>query len=111
MSDKNKFRKKIERNNKIAASVISLSGYGVILSIIALFAFLLYETIPLFYSADVEQTISVPSDKSSQIIFGDIDSYKELFFSINQKGLVDYYNVKEKKNVGNDTIPLHDNEK
>ena len=111
MSDKNKFRKKFERNNKIAASVISISGYGVILSIVALFAFLLYETIPLFYSASVTKTVSVPSNKNSKIIFGDIDSYKELFYSINEKGIVSYYNVKEKINSGNDTIPLLDNEK
>jgi len=111
LSDKNKFRKKFEGNNKIAASVISISGYGVILSIVALFAFLLYETIPLFYSASVTKTVSVPSNKNSKIIFGDIDSYKELFYSINEKGIVSYYNVKEKINSGNDTIPLLDNEK
>ena len=108
---KNKFRKKIERNNKIAASAISFSGYGVILSIIALFVFLLYETIPLFYSADVSKELSLQSKSNSKIIYSGIDQYKEICYLINKNGIVQFYNIKDKTIFRRDTIPLHNNEK
>ncbi len=107
---KNKFRKRIERNNKIAASVISLGGYSVIFSIVALFAFLLYETIPLFFSADIGKTLSVQNVSDSKTVYCGIDQYKEIFYSINEKGIVSFYNINEKKVTKKDTIPLQNNE-
>ncbi len=109
--NKAKFRKKIERNNKIAASVISISGYGVIFSIVALFAFLLYETIPLFYSADVNKSAIIqPENSSSQIILSGIDQYKELVYTINSSGIVSFYSLGSKSYTKIDTIPLQKDE-
>ena len=82
-TDINKFRKKTERNNKIAKSIISTSGYAIIISIIAIFLFLLYKIIPLVSGASVEELLTFESSSSANKIKlrkqGDIRHVKNIW--------------------------------
>ncbi len=100
------FKKKIERTNKISAAIISLGGYGVIFSIIGIFLFLLYETIPLFYGAEIDTALTFKLNKKKHVILSGVDQYKELSFLIANNGEIDYYNLIDKKITKKDTLPL-----
>ncbi len=107
---KSDFKKKIERSNKISKAVISLGGYGVIFSIIGIFLFLLYETIPLFYGAKVDSALSFKLNKKKHIVLSGVDQYKELSYLISNNGEIDFFNLKEKQITKKDTLPLAANE-
>ena len=107
---KQDFKKKIERHNKISSAVISFGGYGVIFSIIGIFLFLLYETVPLFYGADIDSTLSFKVNKKKKIVLSGVDQYKELSYLISNNGEIDFFNLKEKQITSKDTLPLAENE-
>ncbi len=104
------FKKKIERQNKISTIIISLGGYGVILSILGIFAFLLYETVPLFYRAGFESVLSFNLKKKKEIVISGIDQYKELSYLVQNNGEIEFYNLKQKKITKTDSITLAKNE-
>ena len=53
MENNQQFRKKAEFINRLARGLISTGGYGVIIIIIAMLAFLIYQVMPLTYKASV----------------------------------------------------------
>ncbi len=107
---KNNFKKKIERNNKIASIIISLGGYGVILSIVGIFLFLLYETIPLFSGASLDKVLSYNVSNKKKVVLAGVDQYKELSYLISNNGEVDYFNLKTNKIEKIDTVALENGE-
>ena len=107
---KTNFKKKNERNNKIASMIISVGGYGVILSIAGIFLFLLYETLPLFSGASLDKVLSYNVSKKKKVVLAGVDQYKELSFLISNNGEIDYFNFKSKEIEKRDTVTLENGE-
>jgi phosphate transport system permease protein len=112
MSSLEKFRKKTERLNRIAAAIISSGGYGVILVIVAILLFLLYQILPLSFQVSVKSVfdIRLESGKTTFKIAG-LDQYQEIFYVVDQSGFVDFYSFSDSSRVGRDSLSLLPGEK
>jgi len=88
------FRKKVDRANRFARVVISVGGYGVIISIVFILLFLIYQSMPLSFGASVKEMLSFSYGKpETQIKLIGIDQYQEVYFLINEKGFVEFYRM------------------
>jgi phosphate transport system permease protein len=110
--EKNKFQKKVDRTNRLARYIITLGGYGIIISIVGILFFLVYQSLPLSFKASLKKMISFDIDYYSQnILRTGIDEYQELTYTLNNYGVVNFYSLKNQVVIGRDTIPLDKDEK
>lgn len=111
-TDMNRFRRKAERSNKIARIIISLGGYGIIISIVSILLFLVFESLPLSYRASVKQFFSIDAgEKGGKVLLTGIDQYREVAYLLNQAGEVRFYRISPEKLLLRDTLPLQPGEK
>ena len=110
--DKNKHYQKIYRTDRWARYLITSGGYGIIISILAILLFLLYQSIPLASGASIEEFFSVPlaRDKTDVLLTG-IDSYQEVFYEIDNLGGIRFYNIAASRVLLSEAIPLLSSEK
>ena len=106
------FRKKTERQNRLARIIISSGGYGVIVVILAILLFLLYQVLPLSFRASIESVFDIQMTKHrSDIMLTGLDQYKEVYYLIYRDGGVYFYNIADSSLAGTDSIPLLPGEK
>lgn len=107
-----KFRKKVERSNKVASFVISFGGYGVILSILLILLFLIYESLPLSFSASIKEIFveQVKQDSIKSVAVG-TDRYMEIEYVLYDNGLVEFYSLEKDVLLLSEEIDLQDGEK
>ncbi|MBN2365012.1 MAG: hypothetical protein EH225_02690, partial [Calditrichaeota bacterium] len=109
--DQKQFLKKVDRANKIARMLITIGGYGVVISIAAILLFLVYQSVPLFFHSSVEQQDSIPvKDVPGKILLTGIDQYQELIYLLDDVGIIRFMN-RSGEVIRRDTIPLRENEK
>jgi phosphate transport system permease protein len=106
------FRLKAERADRISKLIITLGGYGIILCIILILVFLIYQSLPLSFSAKVEEIFSVPlSAQRGETKLAGIDSYKEVIYFLSDDGVISFYNINEQQYLNRDTLIIGDDEK
>lgn len=111
-SNISKYRKKALRNNKIAGIIISLGGYGVVLSITAILLFLIYEAVPLSFSAAIEEFSFFNSkNKNEKIMLAGLDRYVEVEYLVFENGIINFYSVSDGSLLKVEKLPLKLNEK
>ncbi|MEJ2543033.1 MAG: ABC transporter permease subunit [Calditrichaceae bacterium] len=105
------FRKKVDRANKTARVVISFGGYGVIISIIFILLFLMYQSMPLSFSASIDKMLSFSygkPDRSIKLI--GMDQYQEVYYVVNDQGFVEFYRLSDNTLLLRDSLGLNENE-
>ena len=79
------FQRKVDRANRLARYIITFGGYGIIISIVGILLFLLYQSLPLSFKASLKKTFSfeIPAPRSRILLTG-VDQYREIsiFFII-----------------------------
>ncbi len=107
-----KFEQKVERADRISRRIITVGGYGIIISIVLILVFLIYQSMPLAQDAEIEEWLSIPgSNVSNRVLLTGIDPYLEVFYEIDQSGKVLFYNISRKEIIKKEQIPLNGNEK
>ncbi len=98
--------------NRIARIVISAGGYGVILVIIAILLFLIYQILPLSFRALVESALNFKiATRSSAIKLAGIDQYQEICYLLDQHGTVRFYSLLDASRITTDSLSLLPEEK
>jgi phosphate transport system permease protein len=106
------FQRKVDRANRLARYIITFGGYGIIISIVGILLFLLYQSMPLSFKASLKKTFSfeIPAPKSRILLTG-VDQYREISYSLNDRGVIDFYNLKSKSIIQKDSLPLKPQER
>ena len=95
--------------NSLAQWVITFGGIGVLFTLVLIFMYLLYVIKPIFESATVEPLVNISIESSSPILTTGVDELKEVAYTINQQGIIDFYPLKVNKlTVGNEHHPVAD---
>jgi phosphate transport system permease protein len=93
--------------NSLAQWVITFGGIGVLFTLVLIFMYLLYVIKPIFESATVEPLVNISIESSSPILTTGVDELKEVAYTINQQGIIDFYPLKVNKlTVGNEHHPV-----
>ena len=109
---KDQFRKKVDRANKTARFVISSGGYGVIISIIFILLFLIYQSMPLTFGASIDELLSFSYGKPNKVIkLIGLDQYQEVYYLLNDRGFVEFYRLADNKLLLRDSLALLGDEK
>jgi phosphate transport system permease protein len=82
--------------DKLSRVVIYFGGIVTIVSVIAILFFIFSEALPLWYGAESEKSkeLNFQKQHSDKPILIGIDEYKEILFTITEKGRVDFINLK-----------------
>lgn len=108
----NSYHEKVERADRVSRRVITVGGYGIIISIALILLFLVFQSLPLAQGASVEELLSIPGTGKSDIsLLTGVDPLLEVFFEVTQNGRVNFYNIKQQKIIQRDSIYLSENEK
>lgn len=105
-------RKKNARLDKTMQFVITLGGYSIVASILAILLFLFFQSLPLAGSADLEEMFSYSSELPAQrvLIIG-TDEYKELYYTLDENGLLQFRKLADNSLIRKDTLALEPGEK
>jgi phosphate transport system permease protein len=97
MQTPNPFIRKVRRQDRIATRIISLGGFLVIASVIAILLLIIRVTAPLFQSAQSRliQEFPLPNTTASALAVG-IDDTQEIAYTLDNKGLFTFYATKQK---------------
>jgi phosphate transport system permease protein len=83
--------------NSLAQWIITLGGIGVLFTLVLIFMYLLYVIKPIFDSATVEPIANISVESTSPILTTGIDELKEVTYTINEQGMIDFYQLKINK--------------
>ena len=110
-SQKNVHYTKVYRADRWARYLITAGGYGIIVSILAILLFLVYQSLPLAKGASVEEIFSISLDNNTpKILLTGIDSYQEVFYELDESGALRFYTVADKQLLLKEQFPLLDGE-
>ncbi len=106
------FQKKVDRANNLARYVITFGGYGIIISIVGILLFLLYQSLPLTFKASLKKTFSfeIPGPKARILLTG-VDQYREISYTLNDRGIVTFYQLDSASVLQRDTLTLRPGER
>lgn len=103
---------KVYRSDRIARYFITAGGYGIIVSILAIMLFLIYQSLPLAGGASITEMFSVKlGNDYPKVLLTGIDSYNEIFYNIDENGNVRFYKTADQETVLKEKIVLLDGEK
>ncbi len=98
------FLKKIKRNDRIAAWIITIGGMAVIVSVVLILLLITKVSLPLFYSPDSQlyTSFQLPGDKTGKQVFTlGMDEYLETGYIVDSGGLVRFFNVTDGSGLDN----------
>lgn len=106
------FYRRVYRKDRIARYVITAGGYGIVVSIVAILLFLSYQSLPLSFGASLKKAFSFDMRNSNpRVLLIGIDQYQELFYSLDEEGIIRFYQTADRKLLQTDSIPLASGEK
>jgi len=106
------FYKRLYRQDKMAKSVITMGGYGIIISIVAIFLFLVYQSAPLSFGATLKKMLSFSVRKSNtRILLTGIDQYREVYYTLHDDGKIRFRRLKDQKILLEDSLGLKPGER
>jgi len=112
MSERINFRKKTGRSNKIAGMVISVGGYGIIIIIISILLFLIYQILPLSFRASLKSLFDIElSSGRAEIKLAGVDQYQEIYYLLDQNGIIRFYSFSDSTFHQTNSMSLSDGEK
>jgi phosphate transport system permease protein len=80
--------------NTLAKWLITLGGISVLFTLVLIFMYLLYVIKPIFDSAKIESIVSFTTESTSKTLSTGLDELKEVAYTINNDGLIDFYQLK-----------------
>lgn len=83
--------------NSLAQWLITIGGIGVLFTLVLIFMYLLYVIKPIFDSATVEPLTNINIESTTPILTTGIDELKEVAYTMNERGIVDFYQLKVNK--------------
>lgn len=106
------FQLKVERVNRRARFIITVGGYSIIISIVSILLFLIFQSLPLTFKASLTKLFSfdLPARLNDVQLIG-VDQYQEIGYFLNEQGKISYYNFVKQQYLPADTLPLADGEK
>jgi phosphate transport system permease protein len=88
------FIQKVRLQDRIATRIITLGGFLVISSVIAILVLIVKVTIPIFQSARADIKYQVPvSPEAGTVLALGVDDYQEVAYTLNEQGLVAFYSL------------------
>ncbi len=103
------FRRRLRYfNDQFARIAIAAGGVSVIIAILLIFVYLLYEVIPLFQEADVQQTASytVAATGNARLLHLAVDEQSEVGMRLTDDGLVTFFDVEQGAVIDTESLPL-----
>ncbi|WDE00417.1 ABC transporter permease subunit [Thalassomonas actiniarum] len=79
--------------NSFARWLITLGGISVLLTLVLIFLYLLYVIKPVFDSTEITPSTAVEISSGAQVLSTGVDELKELAFTINRFGSIDFYQL------------------
>ena len=102
-----KFEQSRRRKDRIARKIISAGGYMIIISILAILAFLVYETVPLFRGESVKKhDVSDEPHFTAPTVLAGVDQYQELYYLLDKAGKIRYGYLKNASRLPADSLGL-----
>ena len=96
--EQDSFERKVDLADRVARRTISLGGYGIILVIVFILLFLVYQSIPLLKGAKLKQHLFKSTYKKNEtILLTGLDEYQEIAYTLNENGVVIFYRLDSKK--------------
>ncbi len=104
--------RRIYRTDRLTRLLITAGGYGVIISIVGILSFLIIQSWPLARDAVVEEFFTTPlRSDASKILLTGIDAYREIFYTLDEAGHLQFYRSATRDLIRTDTLPLLPGEK
>ena len=106
------FYQRLYRKNRVARTIVTMAGYGIIISIVAMFLFLLYQALPLASGASVKELFrfGIPEGHSRTLLTG-MDPYREVYYRLDERGHIAFRRIVDQKVLLQDTLALAPGEK
>lgn len=108
-----KHLRKVTRTDRNARRLITIAGYGIIFSILAILVYLIYQSVPLSFGADIDLDKFFEWDagpKERTFLIG-IDQYQEVAYKLNEDGRIYFYRLSDQKTIYVDSLSLKKGEK
>ena len=91
---------------------VAFGGVGVIIAILLIFLYLLYEVVPLMRSAEIERVTTYPavpsntSVSSEQILYTTMEEQAEIGLTVSNSGQLRFFDTRSGDTLLSDTLPL-----
>ena len=111
-SEQTIFQRRVDRANRRARFLITIGGYSIIVSIVGILLFLIYQSLPLSFKTSMKDLLIVelPLRVNKTQLIG-IDQYQEISYFLDDKGEAAYYSIINRDFLTRDSIQLEDGEK
>lgn len=105
--------RKVTRADRNSRRVITLAGYGIIISILAILLYLIFQSLPLSFGAKLtlRDLFSWGSGVRDRTMLIGIDQYQEVVYKLDENGRVYFSRLSDQKGIRTDSIGLQNNEK
>ena len=88
------YYRKVHRADRWAGRFIKMGGYGIILSILAIMLFLVYQSLPLAKDASISSLIyTISPVVKKRVLLSGVDSYLEVVYMLDEDGIVRFYDT------------------
>lgn len=109
----NKHLRKVTRVDRHTRRIITLAGYGIIVSIVAIFAYLVYQSLPLISGAQISlnkffEWSGGPQERTFLI---GIDEYQEVVYRLDENGVIYFSRLSDQHILAVDSLGLDRGEK
>ena len=114
--EQNAFERKVDFADLVARRMISLGGYGIIIVIVFILLFLVYQSLPLSLGAKLKQILFHPfKENTEKILLAGTDEYQEIAYTLNEKGILRFYKLDAQNNstvqlIRTDSLQLNNSE-
>jgi phosphate transport system permease protein len=110
-SDRISYQKKVDRANKRARFIITLGGYGIIVSILLILFFLVFQSFPLTFGASLKKLFSWNLNQNNLgILLTGIDQYQELVYILDESGEIRFIQLNDGAVIRRESFNLFENE-
>ena len=79
--------------NSLARWLITFGGISVLFTLVLIFLYLLYVIKPIFDGTEITPSTNIEIVSASPVLSTGVDELKELAFTINQAGFIDFYQI------------------
>jgi len=105
--------RKITRSDRNSRRVITLAGYGIIVSILAILLYLIFQSLPLSFGAELtlREMFSWSSGVQERTLLIGMDQYQEVVYKLNENGKVYFSRRSDQRIIKTDSLGLKKDEK
>ena len=105
--------RKVTRADRNSRRIITLAGYGIIISIIAILLYLIFQSLPLSFGAKLtlRNLFSWSPGVTERTLLIGIDQYQEVAYKLNENGKIYFSRLSDQKIIQTDSLGLEKDEK